>query len=206
MSDVLEEINVFLGSSTPDAWLKMAVQHQDILLIDHAHCEKKAASTAMNLMFRYVERPDLLYKMARLAREELVHFEQVMTIMQDRGVEYCHLSPARYATRMRNIIRNTEPERLIDLLIIGAFIEARSCKRFAKLIPLLDSDLAKFYRLLVKSEGRHYQDYLALAASYAAEPIDSRVAEFQQLEQELIATKDDEFRFHSGVPSSAISI
>ncbi|WP_286237810.1 tRNA-(ms[2]io[6]A)-hydroxylase [Neptuniibacter halophilus] len=199
--DALDEIKQFLACETPDAWIQAALQNQDIMLIDHAHCEKKAASTAMHLMFRYVERTDLLNKMSRLAREELIHFEQVLAIMEARGIVYDHMSPARYAAGMRKHVRTYEPGRLIDLLIIGAFIEARSCERFAKLAPFLDDELAKFYRSLLKSEGRHYQDYLGLAEAYAGEPIDERVAFFREQERELIEAPDDEFRFHSGLPT-----
>ncbi len=199
--DALVEIKQFLACETPDSWIQAALQNQDILLIDHAHCEKKAASTAMRLMFRYVDRIDLLNKMSRLAREELIHFEQVLAIMQDRGVVYDHMSPARYAGGMRKHIRTSEPGHLIDLLIVGAFIEARSCERFAKLAPFLDEELAKFYRSLLKSEGRHYQDYLGLAEEYAGEPIEGRVALFREVERELIESPDDEFRFHSGAPT-----
>lgn len=201
--DVLDEIHAFLGCETPQSWIDEALKQQDILLIDHAHCEKKAASTAMTLMFRYVDRTDLLNKMSRLAREELIHFEQVLEIMEARGITYAHMSPARYAGGLRAHVRTHEPGRLIDTLIIGAFIEARSCERFAKLAPFLDDTLAKFYRSLLKSEGRHYQDYLGLAADYAGEPIDERVAFFRQLEQELIESDDTEFRFHSGAPVAA---
>jgi tRNA-(ms[2]io[6]A)-hydroxylase len=201
--DVLDEIYSFLPCETPDAWIQAALKNQDIMLIDHAHCEKKAASTAMTLMFRYVDRPDLLNKMSRLAREELIHFEQVLEIMEERGITYDHMSPARYAGGMRASVRTSEPGRLIDTLIVGAFIEARSCERFAKLAPYLDDTLAKFYRSLLKSEGRHYQDYLGLAEDYAGEPIDERVEHFRQIEKELIESEDSEFRFHSGVPSEA---
>jgi len=199
--DALVEIKQFLACETPDSWIQAALQNQAILLIDHAHCEKKAASTAMRLMFRYVDRIDLLNKMSRLAREELIHFEQVLAIMQDRGVVYDHMSPARYAGGMRKHIRTSEPGHLIDLLIVGAFIEARSCERFAKLAPFLDEELAKFYRSLLKSEGRHYQDYLGLAEEYAGEPIEDRVVLFREVERELIESPDDEFRFHSGSPT-----
>ena len=201
---VLEEIQTFLGVETPDTWIQAALKHQEILLIDHAHCEKKAASTAMTLMFRYVDRVDLLNKMSRLAREELIHFEQVLAIMESRGVVYDHMTPARYAQGMRAQVRTSEPGRLIDVLIIGAFIEARSCERFAKLAPFLDDELAKFYRSLLKSEGRHYQDYLGLAEAYAGAPIDERIAEFKALENALITEPDDEFRFHSGAPTEAL--
>jgi len=199
--DVLDEIKEFLGCETPDLWIQAALVNQDVLLIDHAHCEKKAASTAMRLMFRYVDRIDLLNKMSRLAREELIHFEQVLAIMQDRGVVYAHMSPARYAGSLLKHVRTYEPGHLVDLLIVGALIEARSCERFAKLAPHLDDELAKFYRSLLKSEGRHYQDYLGLAEEYAGVPIDDRIELFRGVEKELIESDDDEFRFHSGKPS-----
>jgi len=196
----LEEIKQFLPCETPQAWIDVALTQQPLMLIDHAHCEKKAASTAMTLMFRYVDRPDLLHKMSRLAREELIHFEQVLALMESRDIEYVHLSASRYAAGLRKIVATHEPQRLVDVLIIGAFVEARSCERFAKLAPYLDEELEKFYKSLLKSEGRHYQDYLALAQEYAAEPIDERIAAFRVLEKELILADDTEFRFHSGVP------
>ncbi|WP_051228026.1 tRNA-(ms[2]io[6]A)-hydroxylase [Oceanospirillum beijerinckii] len=187
----------FLPCRTPALWIEQAVQNLDILLIDHAQCEKKAASTAMNLMYRYVDRPDLLKKMSQLAREELLHFEQVVGILEERGIKYEHISAARYASGLREHVRKGKDE-LIDILIIGAFIEARSCERFMALIPHLDDALAKYYRSLVRSEGRHYQDYLMLAKMYAEESIDDRIAFFAQVEKELIESDDDTFRFHSG--------
>jgi tRNA-(ms[2]io[6]A)-hydroxylase len=204
--DALSEINEFLGCATPPEWLELAAkpQSQSVLLTDHAHCEKKAASTAMTLLFRYVDHADLLHKMSRLAREELIHFEQVLGLMEARGMRYLHLTPARYAAGLRSAVRTSEPGRLIDLLIIGAFIEARSCERFAALAPALDDELAGFYRSLLKSEGRHYRDYLQLARSYAGAPIDDRIAQFRQLERELILGEDEQFRFHSGRPSPAL--
>ena len=174
----------------------------DLMLIDHAHCEKKAASTALSLMYRYVDNTDLLNKMSRLAREELRHFEQVLAIMKKRGVDYCHLTPARYAAGLRQEVRSEDPGRLVDVLIVGAIIEARSCERFAALAPFLDEKLADFYTSLLKSEARHYQDYLTLAEQAAGEPIAARAEDFLALERALIEDPDQEFRFHSG-PISA---
>ena len=196
----LAEIKEFLCCETPEAWVEVALRNIDLLLIDHAHCEKKAASTAMSLMYRYLDRLDMLHKMSQLAREELLHFEQVLEIMRQRDIQYRHLTPARYASGLRGLLRTHEPGRFIDLLIVGAFVEARSCERFAALIPHLDEDLAKFYRSLLRSEGRHYQDYLALAEQYSDQPIQERIKEFAIKEMELIETPDTEFRFHSGIP------
>jgi len=198
MNDALQEIHDFLPCRTPQRWIDNALENQDLMLIDHAHCEKKAASTALSLMYRYVDNTDLLNRMSRLAREELRHFEQVLAIMNKRGVEYCHLTPARYAAGLRQEVRSDDPGRLVDVLIVGAIIEARSCERFAALAPFLDDNLAEFYTSLLKSEARHYRDYLALAEQAAGGSVASRTSEFLALEKALIEKPDTEFRFHSG--------
>ena len=198
MNDALQEIHDFLPCRTPARWIENALENQDLLLIDHAHCEKKAASTALSLMYRYVGNTDLLNRMSRLAREELRHFEQVLAIMKRRDIRYRHLSPARYASGLRAVVRGEEPGRLVDLLIVGAIIEARSCERFAALAPYLDETLADFYSGLLRSEARHYRDYLRLAEQANGGPVDARVHEFLRAEQSLIESPDSEFRFHSG--------
>ncbi|MCG7199290.1 tRNA isopentenyl-2-thiomethyl-A-37 hydroxylase MiaE [Marinobacter pelagius] len=198
MTDALQEIHDFLPCRTPQKWIDNALANQDLLLIDHAHCEKKAASTALSLMYRYVDNRDLLNKMSRLAREELRHFEQVLAIMNKRGVDYGHLTPARYAAGLRQAVRAEDPGRLVDVLIVGAIIEARSCERFAALAPYLDDKLTDFYNGLLKSEARHYQDYLKLAVQANGGPVDERVGAFLAIEKELIESPDSEFRFHSG--------
>ena len=194
----LNEIHQFLGCETPERWVENALANQGDMLLDHAHCEKKAAMTAINLIHRYPNNPDLLMKMSRLAREELRHFEQVMKFIKKRKLTYTHMSASRYAAELRNDVRKQDPERVIDLLIIGAFIEARSCERFAKIAPLLDEDLRDFYLSLLKSEARHYQDYLKLAGQYASDELDERVQFFREKEKSLIESPDTEFRFHSG--------
>ncbi|REG85818.1 tRNA-(ms[2]io[6]A)-hydroxylase [Marinomonas pollencensis] len=201
MLSAYPELVDFLPCPSPEAWVNWAIENQSLLLNDHAHCEKKAASTAMSLMYRYVDRDNLLHKMSRLAREELLHFEQVHKIMRKRDVAYEHLTASRYADGLRKYIRTHEPARLVDTLIIGAFVEARSCERFAMLAPHLDEELSKFYISLLKSEARHFEDYLALAEEYAGEPIDERVAFFRELEEKLITEPDVEFRMHSGPPT-----
>lgn len=198
MTSALDAIHEFLPCRTPQRWIDNALDNQALMLIDHAHCEKKAASTALSLMYRYVDNTNLLNKMSRLAREELRHFEQVLAIMKKRGVTYGHLTPARYASGLRQEVRAEDPGRLVDVLIVGAIIEARSCERFAALAPHLDQELADFYNSLLKSEARHYQDYLALAEQAAEASIDDRVATFLAIERELIEQPDSEFRFHSG--------
>jgi tRNA-(ms[2]io[6]A)-hydroxylase len=192
----------FLRCGTPASWVDAALEQLDVLLVDHANCEKKAAATAMNLMYKYVDKPDLLERMSQLAREELLHFEQVVGLMREREVAYAHLGPSRYAGSLRQHIRTHEPARLIDTLIIGAFVEARSCERFAAVAPRLDTQLRKFYQSLLRSEARHYEYYLDLARTYATEDIEPRIAFFAELEAELITSPDPDFRFHSGAPSA----
>ena len=173
-----------------------------VLLVDHANCEKKAASTALNLIYRYVEHPVLLNKLSRLAREELRHFEQVLALMQKRGIDYPQLSASRYAGELRKLVRKQEPARLLDTLLIGAVIEARSCERFAALVPELDDELGAFYASLLKSESRHYQDYLKLAKELAtAQEVADRLRKILAVERDLVEQDDPEFRFHSGTPS-----
>ncbi|PNK61803.1 tRNA-(ms[2]io[6]A)-hydroxylase [Psychrobacter sp. FDAARGOS_221] len=162
----ISHIHQFLGAATPQAWLDAALQDIPTLLQDHANCEKKAAGTAMNLIFRYEFHQDLQLKLAQLIREEMLHYEQVVGIMQERGQAWRHLPASRYAKGMLKHKRTFEPAAMIDVLIIGAFIEARSCERFAALSEVIDDErLAKYYRYLLKSESRHYEDYIALARS-----------------------------------------
>lgn len=194
----LAKIHQFLLCETPDAWIQNAVANQTLLLTDHANCEKKAAGTALNLMYRHVDNMTLLNKMSRLAREELRHFEQVIAIMASRDIPYEQIPAARYAAELHKLVATHEPQRLIDTLIIGAIIEARSCERFARLAPHLDDELNKFYTSLLKSESRHFSDYLSLAEGVAKKSIDERVSRFLQREKTLIETPDVEFRFHSG--------
>lgn len=196
------EINDFLLCKTPDAWIDAALDNLPVLLIDHANCEKKAASTALNLMYRYVEHPDLLQKLSRLAREELRHFEQVLDIMQERGIAYEQISSARYAGELRSEVRTYEPARLIDILIVSAIVEARSCERFSRLVEVLEPELADFYGSLLKSEARHFRVYLDFAETFAEGNIDDRVAQFLALDKALVEKDDEVFRFHSGPPAN----
>lgn len=153
-------------------------------------------------MSKYPEKRELIDVMSPLAREELLHFEKVIQAMTKRGIEYCPLQPSNYASQMhKQITQRDGNERLRDQLIIGAIIEARSCERFNALIPYLeDQELAKFYATLVKSEARHFEDYLRLAKLYGGD-ISQRLALFLSLENEFILSQDTVFRFHSGIPT-----
>ncbi|CAI3125021.1 hypothetical protein MWMV18_MWMV18_00542 [Acinetobacter calcoaceticus] len=207
--ELMQPVLAFLGCQTPKAWLDEAINNLDILMQDHANCEKKAASTAMNLMFRYSFFPDLQVKLAQLVREEMLHYEQVLELMAKRGQNWDGLSAGRYAGGLRKEIRTYEPEALIDVLVVGAFVEARSCERFHALVPRVDEELGRYYRYLLKSESRHFEDYLALALDVAKtakmknpkEDIQQRIEHIREVEKNLILTPDDTFRFHSGVPA-----
>ena len=145
---------------------------------------------------------DLVAKMVLLIKEELHHFQQVLEILQQRNIDYHNVSAGRYAKGLMRHVRTYEPQTLVDKLICGAYIEARSCERFAKIAPYLDDELNRFYISLLRSEARHYQDYLTLAQQVAGEDITARIRYFGKVEAGLIATPDNNFKFHSGVPES----
>jgi tRNA-(ms[2]io[6]A)-hydroxylase len=191
-----------LLAPTPQAWYDLAAERWRELLVDHANCEKKAASTALSLMFTYAEDMQLTDRLSRLAREELRHFEQVQKYMRELGVPFARLAPSRYAEGLRRAVRNFEPNRLLDLLLCGALIEARSCERFVGLAPRLTAPLGDFYGGLAQSEARHQSLYLRLAEQRAGE-IDwaQRLKELATIEAELATSADAQFRFHSGSPT-----
>jgi tRNA-(ms[2]io[6]A)-hydroxylase len=193
----------FLPCRTPQAWVDRATEDIPTLLLDHATLELKAAQQALTLMNRYAGRPDLLDKMSRLAREELRHFDYVMALLKKRNITYRPLSASRYSARLHGCIRDAEPDRLVDTLIVGAIIEARSCERFYSLLPHLaesERDLAKFYESLLTSEARHFADYLGLADQAAGDSAADRPDCLLAVEAELIHSPDVALRFHSGVP------
>jgi tRNA 2-(methylsulfanyl)-N6-isopentenyladenosine37 hydroxylase len=192
-----------LGAATPAAWIQEACSHTDILLIDHANCEKKAASTALALMFAYAEDLALTNKLSRLAREELRHYEQVAKLMGAQNIVPQRLEPGRYASRLRRLVSTAEPKREVDLMVCGAFIEARSCERFAALSRSIGAPFAQLFQGLHAAEARHYELYLDLAeraAGRAGIELQGRIAAFCALEAELVMSPDPLFRFHSGPP------
>lgn len=142
----------------------------------------------------------LIERMVLLIKEELHHFWQVREIMQARQIPYVKQTASRYAKGLLRAVRTHEPAMLVDKLICGAYIEARSCERFAALAPYLEPTLRQFYLSLLRSEARHYQDYLALANQIAGHDISERIRVLGAAEARLIQTDDPEFRFHSGLP------
>ncbi len=204
---------MILGAETPESWVAHAAQRWQELLVDHANCEKKAASTALALLFAYPDDRNLAIRLARLAREELRHFEQVDKLMQQLGVPMQRLPAGRYAGELRRALITSEPHRKVDLMIAGALIEARSCERFLRLAPHLPQPLGSFYADLAVAERRHHELYLALAReaallivsdpAAAAVYVAERLKELAAVEADLATRPDLQFRFHSGPPAQA---
>jgi tRNA-(ms[2]io[6]A)-hydroxylase len=188
-----------LRSGTDPRWFDVAVERWHDLLLDHANCEKKAASTALALMFSYPEDFELAERMSRLAREELRHFERVQAQLESLQVPFRRLSPSRYAEGLRKALRRSEPGRRVDLLLVGALIESRSHERFMGLIPRLREPLSSFYESLAAAESRHAGLYLRLARR-RGDHVESRLFELAAVEAEFATSPDPQFRFHSGTP------
>jgi tRNA-(ms[2]io[6]A)-hydroxylase len=192
-------------AATPADWVDAACGQWQTLLIDHAYCEKKAASTALALVFAYPEQQEQNLALARLAREELRHYEQVTRMMQRLAVPFQRLRPGRYAGALRAALRTHEPLRRLDLMLCGAIIEARSCERFRLLAPRLAAPLGEFYAELERAEARHEGLYWGLALEAAGEggssACERRLDELLVIESALATAPDPLFRFHSGSPA-----
>lgn len=191
----------FLKAPTPSVWLEAATDNEELLLIDHAHCERKAASSAMSLIFRYAERADICSRLSRIVREEMRHFEQVLGLIDSRGHQFRPLSPSRYAKSLHAFVRNLPGESDSDLLIVAAIIEARSCERFRCLLEILEPQVADLYARLCDSEERHFLTYLEMAESVTDQPnMSERTTRLLEEESRLVTDEDSQFRFHSGSP------
>jgi tRNA-(ms[2]io[6]A)-hydroxylase len=188
-----------LASTTGPAWLARALAHLDEILVDHAHCEKKAASTAVSLLFRYPERTALLRPLSRLAREELRHFEQVVGVLAARGVPLGRQVPSPYAAQLMAAVRPEEPGRLLDTLLCMGLIEARSCERLQLLAGAVpDPDLAELFGGLLASEARHHRTYTTLASRVATSTeVRDRLADLARHEASVIARAPDWPRLHT---------
>ena len=188
-----------LASKTDPNWVQSVESNLPDLLLDHAHCEKKAASTAISLIFRYPEFTEMLKPLSEIAREELEHFELMLDLLQQRGETFRKLSPSPYAGRLLTKIRTKETERLIDTLLCCALIEARSCERMTLLAQHLScSELRKFYAELLESEARHFTIYVKLARALASEDeVSRRLDELAKWEAEVISTAPAVPRMHN---------
>ncbi|HEY9670288.1 MAG TPA: tRNA isopentenyl-2-thiomethyl-A-37 hydroxylase MiaE [Waterburya sp.] len=197
-SFTLPSINT-LKRPTSWEWVEQAIAHLDIILLDHSHCERKAAGVALNLMFRYPSNTKLVRQLTAIAREELEHFEQVNQWLERRGIALSPLSAPPYAARLKALIRRDEPERLLDSLLVSGLIEARSHERLGLLATHCpDRELAEFYRSLMASEARHYGVYWVLADTYFERDIvKERLEELAIQESESLTNLYPEPRIHS---------
>jgi tRNA 2-(methylsulfanyl)-N6-isopentenyladenosine37 hydroxylase len=188
-----------LQSATHERWLRQVGEHLDQILIDHAHCEKKAAGTAMNLFFAYVENQDLCQAMTEIVNEELAHFHLVIDVLNRRGIRFRRQTPSQYGRRLNDLVRKQEPQRAVDKLLIAGLIEARSCERFDLLRKhIQDRELADFYDSLFESEARHHSTYVRLAKHYASdEVVHARLRELAVEEARIIAEGEELPRMHS---------
>ena len=188
-----------LHSTSPDRWLLQVKKHLADVLIDHAHCEQKAASTAMDLMFDYVENEDLCHEMIEIVREELDHFELVRKLLKDRGIRFLRLKPGTYGRKLKELVRRQEPQRAVDRLLVAALIEARSCERFVLLRDHLeDPALQAFYGSLYESEARHHATYVRLAKQFSDDhSVNLRLQELAVLEAAIIEEGCELPRVHS---------
>jgi tRNA-(ms[2]io[6]A)-hydroxylase len=187
-----------LKSSTAPWWTERVEQHLEEILLDHAHCEKKAAGTAMNLIFAYVDRVELVKQLAPIVTEELQHFEMVIDLIEARGMRFRRLTPSNYGAQLGELVRKLEPGRAVDKLLVAALIEARSCERFALLRDRLqDQELAAFYGSLFESEARHHATYVQMALLFAPEQtVFDRLQELSAIEAEIIDRGDERPRIH----------
>jgi tRNA 2-(methylsulfanyl)-N6-isopentenyladenosine37 hydroxylase len=188
-----------LVTPTSDAWIEQAIANLDTILLDHSHCERKAAGVAINLMFRYPSFASLVRKLTAIAQEELEHFEQVNQWLDRRGIPLAPLNAPPYGSRLKAVIRPAEPDRLLDSLLISALIEARSHERLGLLGQYCpDPELAAFYRGLMASEARHYGIYWILADTYHDRAVvQGRLEELAAIESEILSTLHPEPRVHS---------
>jgi tRNA-(ms[2]io[6]A)-hydroxylase len=188
-----------LQSPSSERWLRQVDTHLVEILIDHAHCEKKAAGTAMNLLFAYVDNHDLTREMTGIVQEELDHFHQVVDLLERRGIRFRKLSPSSYGRRLNDLVRKDEPGRAVDRLLVAGLIEARSCERFSLLRDhVADPELREFYGSLFESEARHHSTYVRLAKYFADEEVvKARLAELSAAEAAIIEEGDDFPRMHS---------
>lgn len=188
-----------LHTPTSPRWLESVEGRLDDVLLDHAHCEKKAAGVAMNLIFAYVDKVPLVKELSAIVVEELDHFRLVLDVLESRGVKFRRLKPSTYGQRLADLVRKEEPGKAVDRLLVAGLIEARSCERFALLKDGLDdAALAAFYGSLFESEARHHATYVQLARLFApADEVQQRLEELSRAEAEILASSADPPRMHS---------
>ena len=188
-----------LQIDTPERWFSQVDENLDEILIDHAHCEKKAAGVAMNLLFAYVENTKISRAMTEIVNEELEHFHMVLDLLERRDIQFRKLIPSSYGPKLHKLICKNEPERAVDRLLVAGLIEARSCERFSLLKNHVhDEELKNFYGGLFESEARHHATYVRLACDIAPEStVRDRLYWLASREAEIISEGDKQPRMHS---------
>lgn len=189
-----------LKGRTDHRWLAQVDHDLEAILIDHAHCEKKAAGTAMNLIFAYGTRvPEICGELSEIVVEELEHFRLVLDLLDQRGIRFRSLKASSYGRKLNELVRGGEPDRAIDRMLVASLIEARSCERFSLLREhIADRQLADFYGSLFESEARHHMTYVRMAERFGPKPeVRARLDELAREEAAIIADGDPAARMHS---------
>ena len=188
-----------LQSESSKRWVKLIDQHLDEILIDHAHCEKKAAGCALNLIFAYVDNEELCRELAEIVNEEMEHFVMVLDLLKKKGIPFRRIKPGSYGRQLNDLVRKDEPAKAVDRLLIASLIEARSCERFQLLAEYVeDKELSDFYASLFESEARHHTTYVRMAKHFADdETVRARLEELSAIETEIVNTGDELPRMHS---------
>ncbi len=189
----------WLLNKTNEDWINLAISNPMEILLDHAHCERKAAGVALQLMFRYVGEPGLSEVLSPIAREELEHFERVLSILNTRGIKLQKLASPPYAAILAKNIRKDEPLRMLDSFLVAGLIEARSHERMKLLsVHSHDIELRKLYADLLKSEARHFGIYWKLADErFERNSLISRLEDLAKVESDALVKMHHEPRMHS---------
>ena len=195
----MDLVKEFLPCITPDRWLENALDNPVLLLLDHANCEKKAASSGLHLMYRCIDNIDIMESMSQLVETEMRNFQSLMMIIRARKLDCIPLSASRYAVGLRDHINSAEKTKLIDLLVVSAFMHGRAFERFSRLISYIDVELERFYVPFIRTQEHHFSEYLTLAKSISDEgKLIARIDHFASIEKNLIESPDSEFRIYSG--------
>ena len=189
----------YLSSLSSEKWLQQALSNPIDILIDHAHCERKAAGVAIQLMFRYPSEPDLAKFLSPIAREELEHFEKILYLLKDLGHSLKALKPPPYGAELAKCIRKEEPHRMLDSFLIAGLIEARSHERLSLLaLNSKDKSLKLLYASLIESEARHFGIYWKLAQNkFSRDETFQRLEELSNVETQILSQTFCLPRIHS---------
>ncbi len=187
-----------LKCETNPGWIQSALNNLESVLIDHAHCEKKAAATGLSLLSTYPEKMEINMKMADLVEEEIDHYRSVLKFIEKRNIQFTRDTGDPYVKELLTHLHNNEPERLLDRLLTAGIIEARSCERLQLLAEnISDPELKSFYQALSSSEAGHYVTFIKLAKLYfPEEKVNRRLDELTNIEREIVVSLPDHPTMH----------